>query len=158
MVRVLFVCLGNICRSPMAQAAFERLVAESGLESEVQVDSAGTGPWHVGEAPDPRAAEIAAERGYPITHQRGRQISAEDYEGFDYILAMDRENLANLRLECPSGLHHKLQLLMDYSDLPGYPEVPDPYHGGEEGFEIVADLIESAVRGLLSHIRQNDLQ
>lgn len=158
MVRVLFVCLGNICRSPMAQAVFQRLVDDSGLSSEVEVDSAATGPWHVGEQPDPRAVESIESRGYEIRHLVGRQVDPSDFESFDYILAMDRTNLENLRQICPEEFKPKLQLVMDYAELPGHPEVPDPYGGGEEGFDVVFDLIDSAVRGLLRHIRQNNLQ
>ncbi|MFQ5995443.1 MAG: low molecular weight protein-tyrosine-phosphatase [Acidiferrobacterales bacterium] len=152
-VRVLFVCLGNICRSPTAEGVFRALVEGANLHRSIQVDSAGTHAYHLGEPPDPRAQAAAARRGIDLAPLRGRQTTQEDFLEFDYILAMDRTNLAFLRQQCPQSLQHKIRLFLDFA--PAYPDkdVPDPYFGGTAGFDRVLDIIEDAATGLLSDIR-----
>jgi len=141
--RVLMVCLGNICRSPTAEAVLRAQVQAAGLGQQIQVDSAGTSDWHLGEPPDPRSIRAAGERLYDLTLLRARQVERRDYDEFDYILAMDRQNLLHLQEQCPVEHQHKLQLLLDYGDT-GWQEVPDPYNSGRDGFELVLDLVESA--------------
>lgn len=153
MVNVLFVCLGNICRSPTAQGVFTKVVQDEGLSAHIAVDSAGTHAYHVGEPPDPRARKAAAERGVDLNALRARRAVAEDFEAFDYVLAMDYDNYEHLRSICPSGLHHKLHLFLSFAPELQLEEVPDPYYGGPSGFERVLDLIEAASRGLVTHIR-----
>ncbi len=152
-VRVLFVCMGNICRSPTAQAIFRRLVTEAGLGEAIEIDSAGTHAYHVGNPPDPRAQETALRRGMDLSDLRARQVCAEDFERFDYILAMDEDNYTSLSLVCPAEHQRKLRLLMEYATHWGEREVPDPYYGGDQGFERVFDMVEAACRGLLEEIR-----
>jgi len=152
-VKVLFVCLGNICRSPTAHGVFESLVAARGLAGQVAVDSCGTSHWHLGEAPDPRASAEAGRRGYDLSALRGRQIEAEDFRTFDYILAMDYANLADLRALCPPDFGGHLGLFLDFAGDIDVDEVPDPYHGGADGFTHVLDLIETASEGLLAAIQ-----
>lgn len=154
MTRVLFVCLGNICRSPTAHGVFQKMVDDAGLSKRIQVDSAGTAAWHVGKQPDSRSAEHALKRGYDLSPLRARQAVAADFDQFDYVLAMDKENLANLQDICPKGAKSAPQLLLyeycrDFDEL----EVPDPYYGGDAGFEHVLDLVEDACSGLLSEIQ-----
>lgn len=153
MVSVLFVCLGNICRSPTAEGVFRALCAREGLGERVRIDSAGTGGWHIGEAPDRRAQAAARRRGIDLAGQRGRQVSAADFGRFDYLLAMDRDNLAALRRLRPADFAGHLGLFLDFA--PGAPlrDVPDPYYGGVDGFDEVLDLIEAASHGLLAEIR-----
>jgi protein-tyrosine phosphatase len=153
-VRVLMVCMGNICRSPMAQGAFERVVQEAGLAGEIRVDSAGTHAYHVGEAPDARAQQTAARRAINIGGQRARQVSRGDFEQFDYVLAMDRQNYAALRRLAPVEHAHKVRLFLEFAPHMGTEEVPDPYYGGDSGFERVFDLVDAASRGLLEEIRR----
>ncbi len=148
MHKVLFVCLGNICRSPTAHGVFESIVKARNLENRFQIDSAGTGAWHVGNPPDRRAQSAASARGFELSHLRARQVSESDFEQFDYILAMDKQNLTDLKAECPPSLQHKIELFLDYTEMPER-EVPDPYYGGDQGFEHVLDLVESASEGLL---------
>ena len=153
-MRVLFVCLGNICRSPTADAVMRKLVADAGLADEIQTDSAGTGPWHVGR---PRAAAAAAARGYQLAG-KGRLVSGKDFERFDMLVAMDRYNRADLLGMAPGREARKqVRLLREFDpasagevDL----DVPDPYSGGPRGFEVALDLIESACRGLLAELRE----
>ena len=146
MTRILFVCLGNICRSPTAEGVMRALVREAGLEDEIEIDSAGTGGWHVGAAPDPRSTAAAARRG--ITLEGGaRQVTDEDFEHYDLILAMDRENLRELQRRAPAGTAGKIRLLCGEAD------VPDPYYGGERGFDDVLDQVEAACRAVLAEIR-----
>lgn len=152
---VLFVCLGNICRSPTAHAVFQTMVDERGLAEQVSVDSAGTGDWHLGHAPDGRTSAVAAQRGYDMEQLRARLVEAVDFERFDYIVAMDEENLANLQAMCPADYPGSLGLFLDYSVNPDYAEikaVPDPYYGGDDGFTLVLDLVEDASTGLIDHI------
>jgi protein-tyrosine phosphatase len=156
-IGVLFVCLGNICRSPTADAVFAHKVAELGLASRLLVDSAGTGGWHVGEPPDARAQRHAARRGYDLSALRARQVTAEDFRRFDFILAMDRNNLGDLERMRPDGHGGELGLFLRYGRGERGLEVPDPYYGGEQGFEEVLDLVEEAADGLLAHIRRTRL-
>ncbi|MDX1734606.1 MAG: low molecular weight protein-tyrosine-phosphatase [Halioglobus sp.] len=152
--RVLFVCLGNICRSPTAHGVLEHLVRERGLAHCVTVDSCGTGHWHVGEPPDERAAQEAAKRGYDLRALRARQVDAADFAAFDYILAMDHSNLADLRALCPAGYPGHLGLFLDFAPGADLDEVPDPYYGGASGFADVLDLVEAASDGLLRALAQ----
>jgi protein-tyrosine phosphatase len=146
-VRILFVCMGNICRSPTAEGVMRSLVREEGLEGRVVIDSAGTGGWHAGEPPDARATDAAQRRGIELDGA-ARQVEPEDFERFDLLLAMDRENLAALRRLAPDDeARGKVRLLL------GDRDVPDPYYGGARGFEDVLDLVESACRGLLDEVR-----
>tara|TARA_R110002110_G_scaffold66978_1_gene183142 strand:+ start:243691 stop:244182 length:492 start_codon:yes stop_codon:yes gene_type:complete len=150
--RVLFVCLGNICRSPTAHGVFTALVAERGLAGHVEVDSCGTGNWHVGSTPDERSIEAAAERGYDLRNLVARQVSLADFDTFDYVLAMDRTNLAHLEAMAPKDFVGHLGLFMPFADAADTDEVPDPYYGGENGFAEVLDLVEAASAGLLQEI------
>lgn len=153
MVKVLFVCLGNICRSPTADGIFQKLVADAGLTKRISVDSAGTAGWHQGKAPDPRTVAAASRRGFDLSSLRSRQVKRSDFEEFDYILAMDDENLTDLTLLRPQGFNGHLGLFLEFSQQTNYTAVPDPYHGGAAGFELVLDLVEEASRGLLDTIR-----
>jgi len=153
-VNVLFVCMGNICRSPTAQGVFERLLAEANLSELVGTDSAGTHAYHVGEPPDKRATAAAARRGVDLTRQRARRVAPEDFEGFDYVLVMDRSNYDDLLALSPPEHAAKLRLFLEFAPGLGIDEVPDPYYGGVTGFERVLDLIEEAADGLLADIRQ----
>lgn len=152
-VRVLFVCMGNICRSPTAEGVFRHFVAQQGLEGQISCDSAGTHGYHIGEAPDTRAQEAAARRGYDLSGLRARRITEDDFSRFDYVLAMDTHNMAILHETCPAPQRGRLRLFLDYAKDPARREVPDPYYGDVGGFEIVLDLAEQAARGLLEHIR-----
>jgi protein-tyrosine phosphatase len=152
---VLFVCLGNICRSPLAEGVFRHVVEEAGLGDRFVIDSAGTSAFHTGDAPDPRTSEVARRRGLTLEHS-ARQIQPEDLEAFDYVLAMDGSNLAKvqrLRERLPGGAEVRLLRSFDAA-ADGDLEVPDPYFGGPDGFEDVHDMVERACRGLLRHIRQ----
>lgn len=154
MTRVLFVCLGNICRSPTAQGVFASQLQSSALQHEVSTDSAGIGGYHTGEPPDQRATAAALKRGYDLSTQRARAVSDDDFENFDLILAMDQSNLDNLRARAPGKSHAHLGLFMEYAqDWPR--EVPDPYFGGEAGFEQVLNMLEAASQGLLDHLVAN---
>jgi protein-tyrosine phosphatase len=152
-VRVVFVCLGNICRSPTAEGVMRKLVGDAGLADRIVIDSAGTGGWHVGELPDARTVKAAARRGLELTH-RARQFTVADFDRFDYVLAMDNSNLRHLRLMAGGRPNPTVRLLLSFD--PGSPagaEVPDPYAGGSAGFEHVLDLCERACSGLLAHLR-----
>ncbi len=151
-IQVLMVCLGNICRSPTAQGVFEARIQQRQLAEHILVDSAGTSGWHIGELPDARSRKAAQRRGYDLSQQRGRQVTVQDFHDFDYILAMDRQNLQALKAICPDGFSGHLGLFLEFSRKQSYLEVPDPYHGGSEGFELVLDLIEEAADGLLADI------
>lgn len=150
---VLFVCLGNICRSPTAEGVFCHRLQQAGFADRVRVDSAGTGAWHVGKAPDERARHAAGSRGYDLSRLRARQVRAQDFEDFDLILAMDQSNLHDLQSLCPEEYQHKIRLLLDYADGVAEREVPDPYYGDGDGFQRVLDLVENASDGLLSALR-----
>lgn len=153
-IRVLFVCLGNICRSPTAHGLFLQQLDEAGLADRVEVDSAGTGHWHIGKAPDTRATEAAEARGVDLAGLRARQVSAEDFLTFDYVLAMDHSNLRDLQAMAPGGNKAHLGLFLEFARDSDTEEVPDPYYGGDQGFEQVLDLVQDASRGLLQHLRQ----
>ena len=153
MTRILMVCMGNICRSPIAEAVLHHQAQAAGVLAQLHIDSAGThGHYHAGEAPDPRAMAAAAQRSYTqIFGQRARPVKPDDFEQFDLIVAMDRDNLANLTRMCPAEQQAKLRLLLAYASELGVQEVPDPYYGNLGGFERVLDLCEAGVRGLLRH-------
>ena len=153
-VKVLFVCMGNICRSPTAQGVFDRLVTEADLSAHVLTDSAGTYAYHVGEPPDKRATEAAQRRGVDLSTQRARRVSSEDFEVFDYVLAMDSSNYEDMLEICQPEQAPKLRLFLEFAPGLGIDEVPDPYYGGATGFERVLDMIEEAAAGLLAEIRQ----
>ena len=154
-VHILFVCMGNICRSPTAHGIFQHLVNEAGLDEQVIVDSAGTIAYHSGNHPDPRATKTALEHGIDLTTQRARQVKADDYEIQDYILALDYDNLRDLQQQCPEHLQPKLHLLLHYHPDEYLDEVPDPYYGGDKGFEDVYAMVEIACKRLLEQIRQS---
>jgi len=153
-IRVLMVCLGNICRSPTAEAVFRAKVADSGLAASIKVDSAGTSNWHSGNPPDPRSIQAAAARAFDLTPLRARQVEPDDFDNFDYILAMDQQNLRDLQDQCPQPARHKLGLLLHHGTK-GLAEVPDPYGLGRDRFELVLDLVEDACSGLLTSIVKN---
>ncbi|MGS0892494.1 low molecular weight protein-tyrosine-phosphatase [Burkholderia stagnalis] len=149
---ICFVCLGNICRSPTAEGVMRHQVDAAGLAGGIEIDSAGTGDWHVGEPPDTRAQAAARARGYDLSALRARQVSAADFERFDLLLAMDEANFAELRRRCPPRHRDKVRLLMEFA--PGAEtEVADPYFGGAQGFEQVLDQVERACEGLLETLR-----
>ena len=152
-ISVLFVCMGNICRSPTAEGVFRHLATDAGVIELLTVDSAGTHAYHVGEPPDRRSREAAARRGYSLNAIRARRVAEVDFERFDLILAMDRLNLETLRAASDASQHAKLRLFLDYGSSPES-EVPDPYYGGATGFERVLDLIEDASESLLVEIRR----
>jgi protein-tyrosine phosphatase len=156
MIRVLFVCMGNICRSPLAQGVFENVLRREGLEAEVFVDSAGTGSWHVGHPPDERAQRSAKRRGLDLDSQRARRIGPEDCQNFDYILTMDEENYRAVAALCRGG-GAEVRPFLDYASDRAETEVPDPFYGGPEGFEHVLDLVETASEGLLEEIKEKYL-
>ncbi|MDA0305670.1 MAG: low molecular weight phosphotyrosine protein phosphatase [Proteobacteria bacterium] len=157
MVNVLFVCLGNICRSPTAEGVFLGLLKKEGLDEQISVDSAGTGNWHVGSPPDRRAQAAAKDRGIDLSGQRARQATKDDFNRFDYIIAMDSDNHDDLSRLCPPGGEKKLHLFLDFAPELGRSDVPDPYYGADGGFEGVLDMIEAASLGLLADIREKHL-
>ncbi len=162
MIRILFVCMGNICRSPLAQGVFERAVRREGLDAEIEADSAGThGFYHEGQAPDPRAQRSAARRGIDLSSQRARRLSPEDCRSFDYILTMDEENYQKVAALCREAHHDgrgaEVRPFLDYAPERPEREVPDPYYGELDGFELSMDLAEAASEGLLKDIREKRL-
>ncbi len=155
-IKVLFVCLGNICRSPLGEGIFRKIIAQQGLESYFIVDSCGTSHYHIGEPPDPRTIANAQEHGIALT-SKGRQISAEDLRKFDYILVMDKSNMKNvLRLDETGEYKKKIMLLRDFDKEKPGEDVPDPYFGGEKSFESVYQIIYRSVENLISHITKNE--
>ena len=149
---VLFVCLGNICRSPLAEGVFAHLVAEAALDDRFRIDSAGTGAWHVGNLPDARSREVAPRNGV-VLPSRARQVRASHFTAFQVIVAMDRSNLSDLEsLQFKSGGDARLVLMRDFDSEPGNGEVPDPYYGGAEGFDRVYDMVLRSAQGLLDHL------
>lgn len=150
---ILFVCMGNICRSPTAEGVFRTRAEAAGLQ--LDIDSAGTHAYHVGNAPDARSTRHAAARGYDLSSQRARQFGADDFERFDYVLAMDHDNLAILQRACPPQYRHKVKLFMEYASRSGSDVVPDPYYGGANGFDLVLDYVEDAADGLIAVLRKN---
>lgn len=151
-VRVLFVCLGNICRSPTAEGIFREMVRGRGLEGRIQHDSCGTGDWHVGDPPDTRAQAEARRRGIDISDLRGRHVRRQDFADFDYVLAMDDDNHADLRRLCPPEFGARLHRAVDFAPETGATHVPDPYYGGAQGFARVYELLSSICEGLLARI------
>ncbi|MGH8319288.1 MAG: low molecular weight protein-tyrosine-phosphatase [Steroidobacteraceae bacterium] len=154
-MKILFVCLGNICRSPTAEVVFRAVAAREASDMVLEVDSAGTAGYHVGELPDRRTRQAAARRGYDMSALRARVVEPHDFEHFDLILAMDRENLRALERRAPAHMRERLRLFLEYAPEAGISEVPDPYYGGPNGFEDVLDLIEAASRGLVEHLRRS---
>lgn len=152
-MRICFVCMGNICRSPTAEGVFRKLASDASIESKLVIDSAGTGSWHVGELPDSRTRAAAARRGYELTH-RARKFTRDDFDRFDLVVAMDRNNFDNLRrLARGRSFVPSIRMLREFErGAPEDAEVPDPYSGEEDGFEIVLDICERACRGLLEHV------
>jgi len=157
-VKVLFVCMGNICRSPTAEAVFRHCVEQEGLSEVIHIDSAGTHDYHIGDAPDGRTQRVASQRGYDMSALRGRQVGAVDFARFDYVLAMDEANLAILKRLRPQDAESHLGLFLEFAEKHEEREVPDPYYGGAQGFEHVLDLVEDAANGLLQHIKQQHLK
>ena len=153
-IRVLFVCMGNICRSPTAEGVFTSLVASKNLSEYFDIDSAGTHAYHIGEAPDLRAQMAARDRGVELKHLRARKVVFGDFEDFDHILVMDDENYAIVDQACPTELKHKIKHFLNYAPHLNVREVPDPYYGGTYGFERVLDMVEAASEGLLTALQQ----
>ena len=153
-MKVLFVCLGNICRSPTAEGVFRDLVRKAAPGFKVEVDSAGTGGYHIGAQPDPRSRSAALRRGIDISDLRARQITRSDFTSFDLILAMDRDNMRDLEAKRPGHARAKLRLFMDYAPQTGRSEVPDPYYGSDADFELVLDLCAAAARGLIVALQE----
>ena len=151
---VLFVCMGNICRSPTAQGVFRQRIVQAGLTHRVHIDSAGTHGSHKGERPDARAQAHAKQRGYALNDLRSRQVTERDFSTFDLLLAMDHDNLAQLQRRCPPEQQHRLRRLTEFCLHSNSPVVPDPYYGNAQGFDHVLDLVEDACDGLLAHVIQ----
>ena len=151
---ILFVCMGNICRSPTAEGVFRARAQQAGMAAQLHIDSAGTHAYHVGSQPDPRSTDFAARRGIDLSTQRARQVAAADFASFDRIYAMDKDNLERLRAACPAQHRHKLGLFMQFATRSGADVVPDPYYGGGNGFDLVLDYIEDASDGLLAALRK----
>ncbi|VVE68165.1 phosphotyrosine protein phosphatase [Pandoraea captiosa] len=149
---VLFICMGNICRSPSADGIFRQRLANAGLTHVVEVDSAGTHSYHIGHAPDARTQAAAERRGYDLSSLRARRVEASDFERFEWIVAMDNANVSELMVRCPAEYRHKIVRLMDFATRHDATEVPDPYYGGEQGFETVLDYIEDGLDGFLAHL------
>jgi protein-tyrosine phosphatase len=156
-VKILFVCFGNICRSPTAAGVFKKIVKQEGLDDHIEVDSAGTSGYHIGDSADPRSIDAASKRGIDITDHRGRRVEEADFDKYHYIIAMDNENYSNLATLCTAGNWGKLKMFLDYSNEFEGREVPDPYYGGETGFEVVLDMVESASKGLIKEIKDTVL-
>lgn len=152
--RILFVCLGNICRSPMAEGVFRRVAEDAGKLHLFEIDSAGMGDWHKGEAPDHRAQKAALGRGVDISGQAARKVELEDFEDFDLVLAMDGSNIEDLHDIAPHAARAKIRRFLDYAPQVGTQDVPDPYYGGTEGFDHALDLIEAAAHGLLAELTE----
>jgi protein-tyrosine phosphatase len=157
MIRVLFVCLGNICRSPTAEGVFRDLVGRAGLSDKIQTDSCGTSGWHRGDPPDNRAREEARRRGIDIEDLKSRETRTSDFADFDFIIAMDRNNFDTLHIKSPPEHASKIQMFLSFASGIGTTEVPDPYYGGPDGFSDVFDMIDVASNGLLQHIRDTRL-
>jgi protein-tyrosine phosphatase len=153
-MKILFVCLGNICRSPTAEGVTRKLAAQEAPELTLELDSAGTAAYHAGSAPDARTVAAAARRGYALSSLRARVVTPQDFSAFDLILAMDEDNLAVLRRRAPVAAQTRLRLFLEFAPEQGRLEVPDPYYGGPNGFEDVLDLTEAAARGLLAYLRR----
>lgn len=154
MIKVLFVCMGNICRSPTAEGVFRHKVEQASLQEQISIDSAGTHAYHVGNPPDARAQDAALKRNIDLSRQRARRVDADDFSTYDYVIAMDGSNKRDLLSICPAGFEDRVRLFLDFSDC-NETEVPDPYYGQGRGFEIVLNLVEDAAEGLLNHVREN---
>lgn len=157
MVNVLFVCLGNICRSPAAEGIFRAMVAEAGLAERITADSAATHDYQIGRPPDPRAQAAARRRGIDLSALRARQVDSRDFERFDLILAMDRNNLRDLEAMCPASQRHRLGLFLDHAPEAGRRDVPDPYYGAADGFEDMFELVTLGAQGLVAKLRAERL-
>ncbi len=157
-IKVLFVCMGNICRSPTAEGVFVKLIKDRALEASFRVDSAGTHAYHIGEVPDSRSQQAALLRDVKLTHLRARKVVMGDFEDFDYLLAMDDDNYAVLMNACPEQYKAKIHYFLDFAPHLGVREVPDPYYGGSYGFERVLDLIEEASVGFLDSLKATGLK
>jgi protein-tyrosine phosphatase len=157
-MKILFVCLGNICRSPTAEIVFREIVAREAPALQIEVDSAGTAEYHVGNPPDSRMRQAALRRGYDMSALRARVVEPRDFGRFDLILAMDRQNLDALQRRAPVAARSRIRLFLEFAPEADVQEVPDPYYGGANGFEEVLDLVEAAARGLLHHVRENALR
>ena len=151
-IKVLFVCMGNICRSPTAEGVFNKLLSDQGTSNQFLIDSAGTHAYHIGEGSDHRAQQTARGRGVDLSSIRARKVSLSDFEQFDHILAMDSDNYHLLLAASPSKHHHKIKLFLDYAPEAGESDVPDPYYGGKNGFEHVFDLVEDASQGFYNSV------
>ena len=151
-IQILFVCMGNICRSPTAEGVFRKMISTSSLAGRVDIDSAGTGASHLGLPPDVRAIELAERNGYDISALRARQVGPSDFERFDYIIAMDEMNVRTLKGFCPTRYAHKIELLLDYGGEDDEHEIPDPYYGSMRDFEHAMELIEEGCRGLVEYL------
>jgi len=145
--------MGNICRSPTAHGVFESMIKDAGMIGDVEVDSAGTHAYHIGNSPDTRSSQCAKNRGFDLSYIRARRVEVSDFDYFDYVLAMDSDNLSILESMCPTQHKHKVCLFLDYAKEHSESEVPDPYYGGPNGFEHVFDLVEAASKGLLEDIQ-----
>lgn len=157
MIKILFVCLGNICRSPTAEGVFRHKLNQAGIKDgylgNIFIDSAGTGGYHIGEMPDRRSRETALKNGIDLSYIQSRKLTLQDFTDYDYILGMDRENIRTMQALCPEPHHDKISLIMDYAeDCPGITEVPDPYSGGLDGFDRVYDIIDRGSEGFLKYI------
>jgi len=157
-ISVLFCCMGNICRSPTAETVFRARVEEAGLAQHILIDSVGTHDYHIGDPPDQRTQRAAKQRGYDLSGLRGRQVEVADFTRFDYVLAMDNANMAILYRLCPQTQRDRLGLFLEYANSHKEREVPDPYYGGEDGFERVLDMVEDAAAGLLQHIQKQHIE
>jgi len=161
MIKILFVCLGNICRSPTAEGVFRQKLLQNGIRDgyleNIFVDSAGTGAYHVGKEPDKRSQDIALKYGVDLNDLKARRVTLQDFTDYDYILAMDQDNIQDMKAICPPDQQHKIKLFMEYAqDCPGITEVPDPYTGGIEGFDRVYDFIDRGCNGFLKHLFANN--
>ena len=154
-IKVLFVCMGNICRSPTAEGVFAHLIKQKKLDDFFEIDSAGTHAYHIDEAPDLRAQKAARDRGIELSHLRARQVTYGDFEDFDYLLVMDDDNYEALISKCPDEHKNKISYLLDYATEVNFREVPDPYYGGQNGFERVLNMVESAADGFLEFLKKS---
>ena len=152
MIRVLFVCMGNICRSPTAEGVFRHVVEQAGLSMQIETDSAGTSDYQKGDPPDRRAQQAASKRGYDLSRLRARQVRPQDFHEFDHILAMDTKNLKDLKAIYPNGARAEVSLFLEYAQKSTIREVPDPYYGSVQSFEMVLDLVEDAAHGFLQNL------